>query len=197
LLKEHYADRYKHIHIETIIGGAAALTGEFALRTVGDFDPKRDGFFVFGDPINALLYEDASKGGETLWNVLTTMAAKAGVADRDFPDITDILQRVAEGVSIILATGKDAGGFPPLTVPRVHFPHEWSPDACYRLRHHVMAIGKKHELTARQLAFALAMATAGLIYQTRDILDPAISLRLAAEIMFSTAKMAPIDRTYA
>ena len=190
MLRASYSDSHNRVHAETLIGGAAALTGEFALRSLGK--PLPDKGFVFGDPINDILFEGASQGRPTLWLVVSDLALNAGLAERDLPDVVDILKRVAARISHIADTGHDGGGFPPITVPRENYPHEWSPNAGPRLRHKVTAIGLAHDLSPRQLAFAMAMATGGLISQTRDVLAPAISTQLAAEIMFSTAKMAPL-----
>ena len=55
MLRHAYTDRNERIHAPTIVGGAAALTGEFALRATGLPLPRIG--FVFGDPINEILFE--------------------------------------------------------------------------------------------------------------------------------------------
>ena len=193
LLMDHYAERStRRIHSETIIGAAAALTGEFALRSLELTLPRQG--FVFGDPINGVLFEDAAQGRPAIWELFRSVARGVGVSERELPDIADIVRRVAQCAAHIQATGYDGGGFPPITVPRANIPHEWSPNACPRFRRKVMAIGKKLSLTPRQLAFAMAITTTTLIRDTRDVLRPVIAFRLAAEIMFSTAKMAPLEK---
>src|SRR5262249_15050966 len=66
LLIAAYTDEDNHVHAETVLGAAAALTGEFALRAAGV--PIPSGGFVLGDPINDVLIE--SKTEVTLWDVL-------------------------------------------------------------------------------------------------------------------------------
>jgi hypothetical protein len=116
MLRHAYTDRHNRIHAPTIVGGAAALTGEFALRAAGL----------------------------------------------------------------------------PLSIPDEHYPTEWSPNAGPRLRGAVREIALRYWLTPRQTALALGMATGNLIHQGKDLLPPKIAFRLAVEVMFATAKMAPL-----
>jgi hypothetical protein len=51
---------------------------------------------------------------------------------------------------------------------------------------------RAYRLTPRQTALALGMATGNLIHQGQDLLPPKIAFQLAVEVMFSTAKMAPL-----
>jgi hypothetical protein len=84
--------------------------------------------------------------------------------------------------------------FPPLSIPHEHYPTEWSPNAGPRLRGAVQEIAARYRLTLRHIALALGMATGNLIHQGQDLLPPKIAFQLAVEVMFSTAKMAPLDR---
>jgi len=56
----------------------------------------------------------------------------------------------------------------------------------------VLEIAARHQLTPRQTALALGMATGNLVHQGKDLLPPKIAFRLVVEIMFSTAKMVPL-----
>lgn len=173
------------IHAESVIGAAAALTGEFAQRAAGaPFDDGRPGS-VFGDAINEVLLEGKAQGRATVWDCIVHAARGAGLRESDIPDPVDLMKKVAEAV----------GGpeFPPLTVPKKNHPHEYSPNACVRLRPGIIAIADRYDLSRRDLCIALAMATAGLITITKDTLPPAIGVRLAAEIAFGVAKMAPLN----
>ena len=184
-----YTDHNNRIHAETIVGGAAALTGEFALRATGLPIPAAG--FVFGDPINQILFEGGD-GHLTLWDLLASAAAAIGVANEDLPDAREIFRRIAAAIAVIAGKGESTDNFPPLSVPTENYPREWSPNAGPRLRATVEKIAAKRTLTPRQTAYALCMATGDLIKQGKDVLAPKVAFRLAIEIMFSTAKMAPL-----
>ena len=173
------------IHAESIIGAAAALTGEFAQRAAGGpFGTGKPGY-VFGDAINEVLIEGNSQGRATVWDCLTHAARSTGLRESEIPDPIAVMKNVAAA----------AGGpeFPPLTVPKKNRPHEYSPNACVRLRPHVLKIADRYDLTGRDLCIAHGMATGGLIQITKDTLSPAVGVRLAAEIAFGVAKMTPLN----
>jgi hypothetical protein len=190
LLCAAYTDPENCIHAETIIGGAAALTGEFALRAAGIPLPRIG--FVFGPPINEVLFEGRD-GRTPLWQLLETSAAEIGLARDDMPDVHAIFGRIAATAAALTRDPACGEVFPPLSVPDGHFPREWSPNAGPRLRQHVRDIAARHALTPHQIACALCIATGRLIARGRDVLDPRIAYQLATEIMFSTAKMAPLE----
>jgi hypothetical protein len=189
MLRRAYTDRNNRIHAPTIVGGAAALTGEFALRAAGISLPRNG--FVFGDPINAILFE----GGDdraTLWEIIATTASALGVPREDLPEAREIFGRIAAAAAAIMQHRGDGTVFPPLSIPDEHYPKEWSPNAGPRLRGAVQEIAARYRLTPRQTALALGMATGNLIDQGKDLLPPRVAFRLAVEIMFATAKMAPL-----
>jgi len=173
------------VHAETVIGAAAALTGEFAQRATGLSIPDGGKTFVFGDAINGVLLEGEQDGRMTVWRCLQQSLRDAGLADTKLPDIEEVIGNVARAVG--------GPSFPPLTVPEQHYPHEWSPNACPRLRHRITAIAASHDLSRRELAFALALATGKLVAMTKEVLAPAIGIKLAAEIAFGVAKMTPLS----
>jgi hypothetical protein len=188
MLRHVYTDRNDRLHAPTVVGGAAALAGEFALRATGLPLPRIG--FVFGDPINEILFE-GERGQATLWDVLEKRAAAIGLPKTDLPDAREVFGRVAAAAATITRNGGGAV-FPPLSIPDAHYPKEWSPNAGPRLRAAVQEIAMRYRLTPRQTALALAMATAELIQQGKDALPPKIAFQLAVEVMFSTAKMAPL-----
>jgi hypothetical protein len=171
------------VHAETAIGAAAALTGEFAQRSTGLPIPEDKPRYVFGDAINDVPYEGADEGRATVWKMYEHAALKAGVPKADMPDPTAVIEKVVGSIG-----GPD---FPPLTVPKQHYPREWSPDACVRLRPRIIAIADRCDLSRRELFIALAMATGCLFDLTKNVLPPAIGMRLATEITFGVAKMTP------
>jgi hypothetical protein len=188
MIYDAYTTREGRLHPETVVGAAAALTGEFMLRATGLPLPKIG--FVFDDQIDEFLYK--SDEHMTIWNVIEMVAGFTERGAQDLPEPSALIQRV--GCGIALAMRGEGKNFPPLTVPYAHYPEEWSPNAGPRLRASVFEIGKKHGCTRWQLAFALAYATVGIIRHAQDVLDPAVAVRLAAEILFATARMSPVDK---
>jgi hypothetical protein len=159
------------VHAETVIGAAAALAGEFAQRAADPSEPYA---------INDILFEGAARGRPTMWACIEQAATDADVPSSDRPDPATVLKRIDSSGAV----------FPPVTVPERHYPLE-HPSACVRLRPRVIDIADRFDLSRRDLAFALGMATAGLIERNGDDLPPAVAIRLAAEIMFGRA-MAPL-----
>jgi hypothetical protein len=159
------------VHAETVIGAAAALAGEFARRAADPSEPYA---------INDILLEGAAHGRPTMWACIEQVAANADVPPSEMPDPATLLRQIGNG----------GPAFPPVTVPERHYPLE-HPSASVRLRPRVIDIADRLDLSRRDLAFALGMATAGLIELNGDDLPPAVAIRLAAEIMFGSA-MAPL-----
>jgi hypothetical protein len=184
LLLADYGDRNGNVHAPSVIGAAAALTGEFAQRAGGVEPGTGKPGYIFGDAINEVLLEGRDKGRTTVWDCLTRAWREAGLPENEIFDPVDVIRNVADAVG--------GPSFPPLTVPNAHYPHEYSPNACVRLRPKVIAVADQFDLSRRDLAIALAMAVYQLILLTRDAIPPAISVRLAAEICFGVAKMNPL-----
>lgn len=171
------------VHAETIIGGAAALAGEFALRG-SESDLPADGW-VISENANGFLFENEARGDVTLWSIIRSGAERAGAAPDTLPDPVDVVARVAESLG--------SSPFPPLSVPDRHFPHEWSPNACPKLRGGIEKIGAANGLSARELALALATAVSILIGQTSQLVPPAVAGTLALEIMIGVSRMVPLE----
>jgi hypothetical protein len=185
LLLKSYATGDKFVNAETVIGAAAALAGEYALRSTGQPLPQTP-TYIAGGPQDGILYTDMAKvpAGPTAWGIIVMAALQAGAAPGDVPSIPEVMTRT------VAAFGKSP--FPPLTVPLQYWPKEWSPNAGPRLRYKLGAIGIKYDLSAAELVLALAGAIARLIAMTKDVLAPAIAATLAAEIMIGTSRMSPL-----
>ena len=172
------------VHAETLIGGAAALTGEFALRAVEPVLPDQG--WVLSEKSNALLFEDEGHGEAALWTVIRAGAERAGAAPEDLPDPVSVVARVAAAVG--------GSPFPPLSVPNQHYPHEWSPNACPTLRAGIEKIAAAEGISGRDVAMALVCAIAILIDQTKKVLPAAIAATLALEIMIGVSRMVPMKQ---
>ena len=172
------------VHAETLIGGAAALTGEFALRAVEPVLPENG--WVISEKSNALLFEDEQRGEAALSTVIRAGAERAGARPEDLPDPLSVVARVAAAVG--------GSPFPPLSVPDRHYPHEWSPNACPSLRGGIEEIAAAQGISGREIAMALVFAIAILIDQTKDVLPAAIAATLALEVMIGVSRMAPMKQ---
>lgn len=170
------------VHAETVIGAAAALTGEWALRASGG--PLPDKGYVFGGLPDPLLYQAEDEGQVSLWWIIRSAAEEAGAEAGELPDIIDVVRRTAAAV------GSDS--YPALSVPDENFPQEWSPNACPRFRAEIERIREAHDLTVEEIALALGFSTALLVDMTKGVLAPHIAAKLAVEIMIGTSRLAPL-----
>jgi hypothetical protein len=177
------------IHAETIIGAAAALAGDFALRgaieDAGITLPEKDSWVVGGvaDPV---LYGNEQPGNHTAWSVIRAVALRAGAAEADLPNMEAVVARTTAAVG--------GSPFPPLTLPSKHYPKEWSPNACPRFRPQMDAIAERNGLSKADMAGLFGVVIGILIEQTKEMLSPAIAATLAAEVMIGVARMAPLQR---
>lgn len=178
-----YADR-RGIHAETIIGAAAALAGEFALKATTPDLPESG--WLFSDPANRLIHGTADGGAPGLWDLLRDGALAAGAPADDLPDPREVAARTAKAVG--------SSPYPPLSVPDEHYPHEWSPNACPRLRAGIGEIAGRHGLATAEIPLALGRALVMLFGAAKGVLAPAIAATLAVEIMVGVAHMAPLQK---
>jgi len=178
-----YADGQGRVYGETAIAAVAALTGEFALRSTGMALPDK-GALVVGGVQDGILFADTAN--HTAWSMITRAAAMAGLKPEELPDLSDIISRTLSGF------GKSQ--FPPLTVPPRHFPRECALNAGPRLRGRIVAIGERYSLPPTDIVLVLGWAVGAMIIMMRKSLPPAISVRLAAEVMIGMSRVGPLDR---
>lgn len=179
-------DAYKNeqgVHAETLLGAAAALAGEFALRAAEPILP--DEGWVISTNATGLLFENEANGDMTLWSIIRIGAERSGLGKSDIPDPVEAVARVAASLG--------RAPFPPLTIPDEHYPHEWSPNACPRYREAIAKIGAVHGLAMKDLAMAIALSIVLIMSKTAQILAPAIATRLVLEIMIGVSRMPPLQ----
>jgi hypothetical protein len=165
------------VHAETIIGAAAAITGEWSLAACGL--PVAGDSWVVVPATNALLVE----GESAVSRLIVAAVRQAGGAVDKLPDGPTLLARTAAAI------GRT---FPPLTVDSSHFPQEWSPLAAPRFRVDVSMIGEEHGLRGpKEIFTACGVATSLLIAATAQVLDPTIAGTLALEMMVAVSRMSP------
>ena len=165
---------------ESAIVAAAALTGEFALRSTGLPMPEKG--VVPGNATNDVLFAGASEGRATAWMFIMHAAMEAGVAVHDLPRIEALAAAFAQASDEML----------PLSVQEKYGPRESPQNIGPRFRHRVIAIADAHDLTLREVTVALGAATGQLIIRIQHDFSPQIAATLAAEIMLATARMAPL-----
>ncbi len=170
------------VHVETLIGGAGALAGEFALRAAEPALPDKG--WVMSEKASNLIFGNETKGEAGLWTVVYAGALGAGAGEESLPRQDEVAARTAAAVG--------GSPFPPITVPDAHYPQEWSPNACPRLRGGIERIAKIQGLDRSTTAMAIAYAIAVLISHTKDALAPAVSATLALEIMVGVSHMVPM-----
>jgi hypothetical protein len=141
-LMEAYRDP-RGVHVETIVGAAAVLAGEFALRASAPRLP--DSGWIAGGPADALMFRGFPDKRITMWQVVQIVVLNTGADMSQLPNMDLVATRASESI------GKQ---FPPkLSVPTEHYPHEFSPNAGPRfrkdsppLRRHLGSIRRKRHL---------------------------------------------------
>lgn len=180
----------KGIHAETVIGAAAALAGEYALKATAKARnvPLPAKGWVVGSEVDDLLSMAPNPGCTSMLAVIVDAAKDAGMPASAAPDPIPIITRTVEALG--------SSPYPPLTIDRKHFPLEWSPNACVLHRGAIERIARTRAIDELGIAGALAFATGQLIKMTSKVIEPAIATRLAAEIMIGVSRMAPLQEAY-
>ena len=173
-----YRDQ-RGVHAETAIGAAAALAGEFALRSTAAQLPDKG--WVFSPDASELIF-----GNPGLCDMLRETAVKAGASEADLPRPAELAGRIAGAVG--------GSSYPPLSVPQRHYPHEWSPNACVRFRGEIERLAAEHRLDKLEIVVAIVMAIQSLILQAKSALSPAVGATLAMEIMGGVSHMVPLKQ---
>jgi hypothetical protein len=171
----------RRLQADAAIAAAAALTGEFALRSTGV--PIPDKGTVCSDAVNDVLFAGAAEGRATAWMFVMHAAMEAGVAAYDLPRIEALAAAFAQ------ADGEMIGSF---SVQEKYAPRESPQNVGPRFRHKIIAIADTHDLSLREVTVALGAATGQLILRTQQDFPPRVAATLAAETMLMVAHMAPL-----
>jgi hypothetical protein len=185
-IAQHLMQAYRDprgVHVETIVGAAAVLAGEFALRASAPRLP--DSGWIAGAPADALMHGGSEKIPVTLWSVVQVVVLSLGVDKAALPNMKAIALRASENLG--------ASSFPPkLSVPQQHLPREFSPNAAPRFRNDVMAIAREAALTPAETALALGFTLGLLIKHAHSVVPAPILALLAAELMVAVTRVAPL-----
>jgi len=177
-LMDFYHQEHQGIHSETIISAAAALLGEWSLRSLNQPLPEKG--WVVSSGVNEVMIE----GKEPLLLVIEKCGRELGLTDEQIPDPVEIVARTVSSFG---------SSYPPLTVSKENFPAEWSPVAGPRFREQVEKIGEEHGLEIKEIALACAVSITHLLMLTKDALASEVGVKLAYEVSIAVARMAPMS----
>src|SRR5215217_3449144 len=163
------------------IAAAAALTGEFALRSSGVPIPEKG--MVLGDASHDVLFAGAPHGRPTVWMFISHAATDAGLTEPDLPPIGALAASLARAPGAVL---------PRLSVPDEYVPRELPMNVGPRFRHRILATADTHDLSLREITIALGAATGQLIIRLQHEIPPQVAATLAAETMLATAQRVPL-----
>src|SRR5437764_12457026 len=171
----------RRLQADAAIAAAAALSGEFALRSTGIRLPDKG--TVSSDATNDVLFAGAREGRPTAWMFVMHAAMEAGVAAYDLPKIEALAAAFAEADGAMIGSPSVQERYAPRELPQNVGP---------RFRHKVIAIADTHDLSLREVTVALGAANGQLILRTQQDFPPRVAATLAAETMLMVAHMVPL-----
>ncbi|MCZ4279852.1 hypothetical protein O4H49_03620 [Kiloniella laminariae] len=186
LLMKHY-NKPSGLHNETLLGAAAALTGESALLAAQG-GTAAEGKRVTEKALRLIFSPAKPSGrssGKTVWTIIRLMLKREGI-EITLPDPEAALQR--------MTTALNSSPFPPLSIPVQNHPREWSPNACPALRLKVNEIAARYDLDRTGKTMALGFALAYMLAKAGQMIDLQIALTLVLETMIGVAHMPPLKQ---
>jgi hypothetical protein len=174
------------VRVEDYLATLAAATGEGALAAAGfdvaghDLTP---GSGLFFEPVNALLTGDPLVDPVPAASVYGIVAAGATSP----PAPTELYEHVARSV------GASEWGQVALTVAEDNRPWILPIRAAFDLRSAVAGVEAAHGLAIAQRHVLMATALRAALGQVAGAIDGAIAVRIALEVTFGMAKMAPMS----
>lgn len=184
-------------HVETVIAAAGALVGHAIQASAYSMATQGTGSVTeFERPTNPPFGKFINCGERIqifIDNEFTFMKSVAEQLDWFAP------QAVPDMQAIVAACIEQIGGdwFPRLSVAAEHLPREWSPDAVPRFTRAMRAHLDRHGLQQNVCeVLCLALAFGLLVRESKDRLDPAVSLRIGLEMAVSTANIGNLERPH-
>lgn len=184
------------VRVEDYVTVLAALTGEAALLAAELYGIETStippGSAVFGNGINDILSGDqpdvAKCPADSVVGILVSELVPATVALDLFRPLDGFSAWVAASV------GKAAWGNVTTSVAASNKPHVMPLRVAYELRGAVDAAQSKAGLARRLRHVVCAVALADCLKQVKPACDMSMAVTLAMEVVFGTAKMAPMSR---
>jgi hypothetical protein len=183
------------VRVEDYLTALAAVTGEAAIVAAGidiealDITP---GAALFGDQINQVLTGDTADldkvPADSIVGVLVASLVPNVVALADFGSLEDLYRSVAAHVgdqewgNVYVSVGADHAP----TIPPIRL--------AFELRPVVEAACAQAGIGSAQRHQPCALALASALDQVKGAIDIKIGLKLALEVVFGMAKMAPMSR---
>jgi hypothetical protein len=183
------------VRVDDYLAALGAVTGEAAIVSAGidiealDIPP---GSALFGDQINQVLTGDmadlAKLPADSVVGILVAQLVPKPLALTDFGSVEELYRGVAASVGqtewgqVYLSVGEDHAP----TVPPIRL--------AFELRAAVEAACSAAAVKDAQRHVPCALALAGGLAHMRDAIDIKVALRLALEVVFGMAKMAPMSR---
>lgn len=183
------------VRVEDYVTAVAAVTGEAAIVAAGidiealDIAP---GAALFGDQINQILTGDTADldkvPADTIVGLLVASLVPDVVPLADFGSLEDLYRSVAAHVgdqewgTVYVSVGADHAP----TIPPIRLAFELRPVVAAACAEAGIAPAQRHQPCALALANALD--------QVKEAIDIKVGLRLALEVVFGMAKMAPMSR---
>jgi hypothetical protein len=183
------------VRVEDYLTALASMTGEAALVSAGVLDIEASqmppGSPVFGDPINVVLSGDtlelAEVPRESVVGLLVGELVPVVVPLEWFGSLEALYRHVAASV------GAAPWGAISTTVPADHRPTVLPLQVAFELRPAVDAAMMRTALPASLRHVPCSLALADGLKQVRQAIDLQIALTLSLEVVFGTAKMAPMS----
>jgi hypothetical protein len=183
------------VRVEDYLTALSAATGEAAIVAAGidieslDITP---GAALFGDQINQALTGDTAEledvPADTIVGILVDQLVPGTVSLADFGALEDLYRSVATHV------GEQEWGNVYVSVGADHSPTIPPIRLAFELRPTVEAACAASKIYAARRHQPCALALASSLVQVKDAIDIKVALRLALEVVFGMAKMAPMSR---
>ena len=183
------------VRVEDYVTAVAAVTGEAAIVAAGidiealDITP---GAALFGDRINQILTGDTADldklPADTVVGILVASLVPDVVALADFGSLEDLYRSVAEHV------GDREWGYVYVSVGAEHAPSIPPIRLAFELRPAVDTACADAGIAPEQRHQPCALALARALDQVKEAIDIKLGLRLALQVVFGMAKMAPMSR---
>jgi hypothetical protein len=183
------------VRVEDYLTAVAAVTGEAAIVSAGidieslDMPP---GAALFGDQINEVLTTDTTEidkmSADSVVGILVAALVPNVVPLADFGSLEDLYRSVAQHVgdqewgNVHVSVGADHAP----TIPPIRLAFELRPAVEATCAEAGIVDARRHQ--------PCALALAGALDQVKEAIDIKLGLRLALEVVFGMAKMAPMSR---
>ena len=194
MLLDAYMGKDNRWHFPTVIGAAAALTGELSLLACHPA-PQDTGYIPSRD-VDDFLFDGAQS-----FSIFDLIRLDVDLSALPYKNEREMLDSISQG------TDQSFGQplYPRLNTETPVFPHEWPPNACPRFREAINELFNIFSLSAEERAWTMALATGELIGLSAGFAEKGMSsqraredilVRMAAQITCACARIFPLQQEY-